>query len=186
MFAYCRNNPVNHADPNGEWIIDAIFALQDAAEAISHPSVSSVGWVLLDVVCMVDPTDITSTAAHALKAARESEGILRVVDEGKKLIRNFDMNRTAGSYTVHFKSGMKYHGEGSLARARKSYRRISKKYGEELSHIHWTPAKSRREAFIQEYNRMKVDGGPRRGESLNYNKINSPGRWYHYQDYGHY
>jgi hypothetical protein len=32
MFAYCKNNPVNHADPDGNWIVDAFFLAVDEGE----------------------------------------------------------------------------------------------------------------------------------------------------------
>ncbi|MFT9078180.1 RHS repeat-associated core domain-containing protein [Ethanoligenens sp.] len=38
LFAYCLNNPINHADPSGNWILDAIFLAVDVGTLISHPS----------------------------------------------------------------------------------------------------------------------------------------------------
>ena len=38
MFAYCRNNPVNHDDPDGDWVVDALFIATDVASFLSTPS----------------------------------------------------------------------------------------------------------------------------------------------------
>jgi hypothetical protein len=81
MFAYCRNNPVNHADPDGDWVVDVIFLVADIGKAIAHPSASSVGWILLDVISFADPTGAGSTAAHALKAAHAMEVTVHAVKE---------------------------------------------------------------------------------------------------------
>ncbi len=44
----------------------------------------------------------------------------------------------------------------------------------------WTSALNDREAFKDEYIRLKNDGGP--GSPTNYNKIESPGKNYYLQD----
>ncbi|MDP4146931.1 MAG: RHS repeat-associated core domain-containing protein [Bacillota bacterium] len=177
MFAYCLNNPVNHSDPNGEWVVDAIFLAADVAAFASAPSAAAAGWVLLDVLCFADPTGAASAGAHVVKTAHLVEEGVHSMSGGRKLIKFFEMNHTSGSYTVHFKSGMQYHGEGSLARARKSYRRIVKAHPEEeLHHIHWTPAKSQKSGFMHEEIRLSNHGGP--SNPRNYNINNSPGRRY--------
>ena len=76
--------------------------------------------MLLDVLCFADPTGAAYASAHVLKGARLAEEGTHAMSGGRKLIKFFKMNYTSGSYTVHFKGGMKYHGEGSLARARKN------------------------------------------------------------------
>jgi RHS repeat-associated protein len=81
MFAYCQNNPANHADPDGNCIIDIIFLAVDAGTFISHPSLKNAGWVLLDVADFADPTGIASTAEHAVKAAHAAEETLHAADE---------------------------------------------------------------------------------------------------------
>jgi hypothetical protein len=69
MFEYCLNNPINHSDPNGDWVVDAIFLMADAAEFLSNPSLGAAGWILLDTISFLDPTGAASTGAHAAKAA---------------------------------------------------------------------------------------------------------------------
>ncbi|MFF2879154.1 RHS repeat-associated core domain-containing protein [Gottfriedia sp. NPDC057991] len=36
IFAYARNNPVNHVDSNGKWVVDAAFLAWDIAKYIKH------------------------------------------------------------------------------------------------------------------------------------------------------
>jgi hypothetical protein len=86
MFAYCRNNPVNHADPDGNWIVDAFFLAVDAGEFIKHPSIKNAGWVFLDVACFADPTGAGSTIAHGAKVAHVMEETLHAVDEAEKTV----------------------------------------------------------------------------------------------------
>jgi hypothetical protein len=85
MFAYCRNNPVNHADPDGNWIVDAFFLAVDVGTFLSHPSFGNAGWILLDVGSFADPTGVGSTTIHAFKVAHEAEEVVHAVDVGKNL-----------------------------------------------------------------------------------------------------
>jgi hypothetical protein len=164
-------------------VVDALFLAKDAAALLSAPSAGNAAWVLLDVLCFADPTGSASASTHTLKAARLAERA-HSIKGGRSVIREFRMNHRSGSYTVHFKSGMKYHGEGSLARARQSYRRTKKmaketfKRHEELDYIHWKPAKSQKKGFIQEASRIRKDGGIGKDKVRNYNKVNSPGHNY--------
>ncbi|WP_205694239.1 RHS repeat-associated core domain-containing protein [Clostridium manihotivorum] len=84
MFAYCRNNPVNHADLDGDWILDALFMAADVAEFVASPSVAKFGWVLLYAVSFADPTGIGSTVAHGIKAAHVMEETVHVVREAAR------------------------------------------------------------------------------------------------------
>ncbi|MBQ6725434.1 MAG: hypothetical protein IJQ89_02550 [Bacteroidales bacterium] len=49
-----------------------------------------------------------------------------------------------------------------------------KRYGDKAKEIDWTPSENNRQAFIDEYKRLKSDGGP--SNSNNYNKRKSPGK----------
>jgi len=77
-----------------------------------------------------------------------------------------------GSYTVTFESGLKYHGKGGTARARKSARRMSRKHRDRVMSIQHSPASSNKRAFQDEARRLAKDGGP---GGNNYNQIESPG-----------
>lgn len=81
-----------------------------------------------------------------------------------------------GSYTDSFKSGMKYHGKGPKKRAWFSGRKIEEKKSDKLIDVDWVEATNDRQAFIEEYLRLKDDGGPK--VKANYNKIQSPGKKY--------
>jgi hypothetical protein len=79
----------------------------------------------------------------------------------------------SGSYTVLFKSGMKYHGKGSPQRATRSGRELSAAHGDAVKSIDHTPAASHSEGFVDEAKRIRADGGV--DNPGNYNRINSPG-----------
>jgi hypothetical protein len=99
------------------------------------------------------------------------------VGESGVLVHNANCGgKPSGSYTVTFKSGKRYHGKGPESRARRSGRRIARRYDDPVVDTHWTPAEGRRPAFIDEARRILYDGGVQ--NPMNYNKINSPGlKW---------
>jgi len=95
---------------------------------------------------------------------------------GQTGVLSHNANSCTGSYTIEFESGKKYHGKGSEQRARRSARERARANGDKVRDIGWTPARNRREAFIQEARRIRRDGGVRNPN--NYNRINSPGEKY--------
>lgn len=55
--------------------------------------------------------------------------------------------------------------------------------------IDWKPASNNRDAFKSEYMNIEDYGGPQNnplGDHTNYNRIQSPGALYYYQDNGHF
>jgi hypothetical protein len=81
MFIYCRNNPIMHSDPDGNWVLDAFFLAADVASCIANPSAAAVGWVLLDVACFADPTGAGAAVAHLTKTAHAVEATSRAIQE---------------------------------------------------------------------------------------------------------
>lgn len=79
-----------------------------------------------------------------------------------------------GSYTNGHASGKRYHGKGGKARSQKSGKEKEKKNNDPHTSTDWTPAKDDAQAFKDEAERIKNDGGVENPQ--NYNKINSPGK----------
>ncbi|GKV68547.1 hypothetical protein NCCP2716_10450 [Sporosarcina sp. NCCP-2716] len=162
-YNYATNNPVMYTDPDGNYIwlaINAGFAIYDGYKAYKTGKASGKkGLKLVGSVAWASGSSFAKIG-H-LKKASKLLGITKNINQ-------------VGSYTVFYKSGMKYHGKGPKSRARESGRRYEKKYGEVVRKIHWTPAKNDREAFKQEHARIQKDKNGVLNRK-NYNKINSPG-----------
>ena len=91
VFAYCRNNPVNHADPDGDWVVDAIFLVGDIIILIKAPSVGGFIDVVVDGVCFLDPTGAATTSIHTIRAIKTTGRILKFSKNTKKLDRAFKL-----------------------------------------------------------------------------------------------
>jgi len=85
----------------------------------------------------------------------------------------------AGTYTIEFESGSKYHGKGGTDRMEGSAERVGGERNDLPVEKRHTPAVSEREAFKEESRRIETDGGPGQG---NYNRIDSPGTKYRRED----
>ena len=87
-----------------------------------------------------------------------------------------------GSYTIKFKNGKRYHGQGSFARALQSakYQADLHKTSFEISDIDWTPADSDAQAYRDEATRLENDEG--KANSDNYNQRDFPGSHKYKQD----
>jgi hypothetical protein len=108
----------------------------------------------------------------------DKEGDVGGKKEGKG---NTDPGDQTGSYTIVFKNGKKYHGKGSLARAKESAKRVGAKNGPTAEEIDWEPAENDRKAFKDEDSRMETDQEGHKNEG-NYNQRASPGKKYKLQD----
>lgn len=67
--------------------------------------------------------------------------------------------------------------------------RSATSHGGDVKSMTWTKASSHRQAYINEYKSMCKYGGPNNSTVRNANSLNkiwSPGRNYHFQDYGRY
>jgi hypothetical protein len=93
---------------------------------------------------------------------------------GTVVIKNaFGNLLKSGSYTNTHESGKRYHGKGPPERARESAKRVEKENDDPIKDTDWTPAENNDEAFKQEAQRIRDDGGVENPE--NYNNIKSPG-----------
>ncbi|WP_052455859.1 RHS repeat domain-containing protein [Bhargavaea cecembensis] len=167
-YTYADGNPVMNTDPDGHWawmVVNAGFAAYDGYQAYkSGKSKKQIAWA----------------AASSLIGIGKIKGLTKVT-------------KTTGTYMISYSNGYKYIGKGSMKRAKKSAKKHQRKDGAQITSIAWRPAKNSREAFIRGYKLMKKHGFylnssrnlKKKGHRL-YNKISSPGRKYHYQDYGKY
>lgn len=121
MFAYCRNNPVNHSDPNGDWVVDAIFLITDIASLVSQPSLENLGWVALSAVCFLDATGISSTAIHSAKTIH---GAAETIHSVKKMSNSISVG--IKSTKVSFVSGTAHGSVGHKAAINSKVRSMGK------------------------------------------------------------
>jgi hypothetical protein len=82
--------------------------------------------------------------------------------------------KETGSYTNTHESGKTYSGKGDRARSQESGRRVERETGDKHTATDWKRAPTTRDAFKQEAERIKANGGPKSDD--NYNKIESPGK----------
>jgi DNA-binding protein H-NS len=82
--------------------------------------------------------------------------------------------KPSGSYTNKHESGKTYSGKGDKPRMNQSAKDIAKKYNDPLKSQDFTPAKSTKDGYIQEHNRIQTNGGVK--SNKNYNQRESPGK----------
>lgn len=122
MFAYCRNNPVMHSDPDGNWVVDAVFLAVDIANFVKHPTMGNAGFILLSASCFVDPTGASSAALHTLKTAHFASAIMASSIKVRKI-----KNVAHSVYTLHdpITQEVKYVGRTSNLKLRKAAHKLS-------------------------------------------------------------
>ncbi|WP_312752927.1 RHS repeat-associated core domain-containing protein [Rummeliibacillus suwonensis] len=103
QYTYASNNPVMHVDPDGHWVVDIAWAIVDGYAYIKNPTISNLGWVILDVASLVDPTGIGSTAAHAAKLAKMEKKASEIARTGNK---HGLINRPGSNFLSPKKSSM--------------------------------------------------------------------------------
>jgi RHS repeat-associated protein len=112
------------------------------------------------------------TGVGAVAGAAIAAGGVAITTHGASTAKN-GLNHMTGSYTTKHESGKRYHGKGPESRAKESGKRVAKEHDDPVKETDWTPAENNDEAFKQEAQRIRDDGGVENPE--NYNKINSPG-----------
>ncbi|PKH09751.1 DNRLRE domain-containing protein [Planomicrobium sp. MB-3u-38] len=166
-YTYTNNNPVMLVDPDGHfaWLaINAGFAAYDAYGAYKSGK---------------SRKQILKAAAWGFVGGSKFKAGKKIYKTaGKKL------SKRTGSYVVKYESGFVYVGKGSMKRARNSAKKHASKHSDKVKTVMWRPAKNHREAYIKEYKLMKKYKYKKGGKL--YNAIWSPGKKYHYQDYGRY
>ena len=100
VFAYTQNNPVNHSDPNGDYIVDVGFLAMDVGDFLSHPSKKKAAWIGLDLISFADPTGGMTTALHVVSGVKKAEKAVqtvRRVNKGTKKpmqIHHYETNKS--------------------------------------------------------------------------------------------
>ncbi len=168
-------------DPDGREVISMSSVVVAAvATTIVWPLLQELGSDLADAGEAIGES-ITNIADNVRSNLEYKSQVKANV---QALTQENNTNKNVGSYTISFESGKKYHGKGPIRRAESSATRIGMQNTDMPIAIDWVPSANDREAFKDEYKRLAKDGGP--DEFKNYNKIQSPGRKYFYQDYGYY
>jgi len=179
LFAYCDNNPVMREDNGGYFwdiIFDVVSLVVSVVEVVKNPD-DPMAWVGLaaDVVSLAVP--FATGGGAVVDAITKSD---EAIDAAKTVRRvagkTSDLKKATGSYEIVFESGKNYVGKGNFRRAIKSAEEKVSKYSDKVVSIEWKPSKNSREAFLDEYKRMKVRGVK---NDTTYNKIWSPGRTYY-------
>lgn len=181
-YAYCGGNPLVATDRNGEWfetLWDIANVVSDVTSLVDNIASGNIlGAVVDGVATTVDVAAVIlpfvpGGAGTALKAARTVDKVGDVA-EAANTAKKVTPKKQTGSYTITFESGFKYHGKGPESRMEQSAKQKSTEHSDKVVKKEWTPASSEKEAFMQEAERIRKDGGV--GEDhKNYNKINSPG-----------
>jgi hypothetical protein len=207
-YSYAAQNPVKFYDPDGNsvgsktlivgggltkvaaWFLQGVNIAEDVATA--------GGGVVDDVVVIPALATLNSIGNKMIATGAAMEVAERASQAKAKPISGTDINaipkvqrenKTTGSYTIHFGSGHKYHGKGSISRMLVSAAFQSAMHTTKPTSFDWTPTANDREAFKNEYKRMQTDAVPGlypEGVSnpINYNILQSPGKAYCTQDGG--
>lgn len=121
--------------------------------------------------------DVGKAADKALDAAKGGGKANSKVIEAEGCISNIVQSESSspGSYSIGFESGKYYHGKGPVSRMKQSDKQHSVDNNDPVVSYDCTPSKSNFDAFVDEAQRIRRDGGIK---GNNYNKINSPGEKY--------
>ena len=90
LYTYCENDPISYTDPNGHWIVDALFLAADLVDFVKSPSLAKAAWIAVDIVSFADPTGAASTAAHATKAVKYTTKTVKIVEGTVKVTKAAD------------------------------------------------------------------------------------------------
>lgn len=126
--------------------------------------------------------EVGIVADMAVQVADKAKDVRNTVRTAEKVKDTASATKKTGSYTIEFQSGKKYHGKGSETRMNQSAKQIEKQYGDTPVKMDYSLAPNQQQAFKDEANRIRNDGGVKNPN--NYNKINSPGEKYLKQDGG--
>ena len=153
LYTYCQNDPVNHFDPTGNTLVDIGFISFDLTNLIMNPSMANLGWLALDVPCLLDPTDISDIAIHAARGAKAAvrgvEAAKDVEELGKAGLGEYGR---VGGHHVHAKAAFK----GEVSYDLNKGFSISQKFMEEngLNHVDMTTKQ------IQLFKELNESGRP--------------------------
>jgi len=149
-YHFGKNNPVRYNDPDGKCPMCLIPFLPAIGEALVAAATATIAYIAIDKN-KENLNQLTNNISNSLNSTSEE----------------------VGSYTNTHESGKKYHGKGPQSRADQSAKEKEKTYNDPLASQDWAPAPNDAEAFKQEAERIRNDGGVTNPN--NYNKRNSPG-----------
>jgi len=95
-YVYCVNNPLRFTDPTGMWLeslFDIGCIIYDIYELQRNPTWGNVGWLLLDVGCLILPgVPALSPVLKATKWFDKANDVRKIADKGEDLleVRNAD------------------------------------------------------------------------------------------------
>ncbi len=93
-YLYAEGDPINNIDPDGHWIVDAIFLAIDVVDFIKKPTLGKGLMIGLDVLSFLDPTGVASTSLHAAQAAiRTAKVVDHAVDGAKEVKRTVNVTK---------------------------------------------------------------------------------------------
>lgn len=113
-YSYCEGNPVNFADPTGQWldtVFDVIGLIDSLANAISNPTVATVGMVAIDAVCILVPfaTSPSGVKVASKVAVEATEKVIKTVDnkivDVAKVVDNKVTKNAIEGGTTNIKTG---------------------------------------------------------------------------------
>lgn len=125
---------------------------------------------LLPAVAEALAAAVTATIAY-MAVENNKENLNQLTNEISNSLNS--TSEQVGSYTNTHESGKTYHGKGPQSRADQSAKEKEQTYNDPLASQDWTPAANDKEAFKQEAERIRKNGGVTNPN--NYNKRNSPG-----------
>ncbi len=202
-YQYSGNDPINKLDPGGNEFVGVPGYYDEAAAGVGIAfGIIGVGigvtfgkpGFIVDLPPFESPPpyldDPLNTPAIPTTGAITGGSILSSENQPGAItistpVEDGEISITvdnSGSYTIDFPDGSRYHGKGSLGRAKRSARAKAKTHGYDLGQtdIDWSPSENDRDAFKDEDDRIQGDDGVE--NPGNHNKINSPGKRYKEED----
>ncbi len=93
-YLYAEGDPINNIDPDGHWIVDAIFLAIDVVDFIKKPTLGKAAMIGLDLLSFVDVTGIASTSLHAVTATiKTAKAVDHAVDGAKAVKRTVNVTK---------------------------------------------------------------------------------------------
>ena len=80
LYTYCYNNPVRYQDPDGHWVIDALFLAYDIYQFSQDQTIGNAAWIAFDIATFGDGSGLATSVAHGGKALKAAKALLK---EGK-------------------------------------------------------------------------------------------------------
>jgi RHS repeat-associated protein len=174
LYAYVKNNPLNHTDPSGnlECTVDPGGKTQTC---VAHTILDEAHLVLKAIGIWIHNSMHSEGSSDSPSSASDEGKTDESGDKAKEGAAGSKTKET-GSYTNTHASGKEYHGKGDRERSQTSGRRIEKEKGDPHVATDWRRSPTERDAFKDEATRIKEGGGVE--SSDNYNEVNSPGKRY--------